>query len=30
LELKNNEGEMPKQDEYEKIFLEAIKDLKPY
>jgi hypothetical protein len=26
----NDEGEMPKRDELEKIFLEAIKDLKPY
>jgi len=30
LELKNDEGEMPKRDEYEMIFLEVNKKLKPY
>ncbi|MBI5353385.1 MAG: DUF2785 domain-containing protein [Chloroflexi bacterium] len=29
-ELKNEEGEMPKQDELQLVFLEAIKNLKPY
>jgi len=30
LELKNAEREVPKQDEYENIFLASLKDLKPY
>ncbi|MBK8821222.1 MAG: DUF2785 domain-containing protein [Anaerolineales bacterium] len=30
LELKNDEDEMSKRDEFEKIFLEAIKHLRPY
>ena len=30
LELKNDEGELSKRDEYKRIFLEALKNLKPY